>query len=95
VFSAMPFPTQQQQMQQAYPMFPNPYQAYPPQYYQGADPARLQGPGRGMPPFPGRGPGPPFAPYPQGGGAYMPIERPPPPGTPGVSSGYQVCPAIT
>ena len=47
----------------------------------------------GRPAFPGRAP-----PYGYGRGAYPIMDRPPPPGTPGISSGYQArcsapCPA--
>ena len=38
----------------------------------------------GRPAFPGRAP-----PYGYGRGAYPIMDRPPPPGTPGISSGYQ------
>ena len=62
-----------------YPAYYDPYQAYQPMFRAG------RFPGRGPYPFPGRG----FPAY--GGRGYgPPLERPPPPGTPGVSSGYQV-----
>lgn len=80
VFSAAPFPTAQQQMQQAaYPLY-NPYAAYQPLYQGRGAGGRL---GRGLA-FPARGG------FPAYGRGYMPLERPPPPGTPGISSGYQV-----
>lgn len=65
-------------------MYPSPYPAYP--FYQSRGPAPGPGRlgGRGLA-FPTRGG------YPQYERGYMPIERPPPPGTPGISSGFQAC----
>ena len=58
--------------------FYDPYGAYAPMFRAGRFPGRgFPMPARGGFPYPGRGYGPP-------------LDRPPPPGTPGVSSGYQV-----